>query len=157
MSREICVIIMMGERGQENIQTNLESFVNLQKLTETINLKKSSVIIKPGGKNTPRNVFLSDPTKFKSSSEIKSKTLVDNTWNLSDIKFLKNKKNTQTLNKEEQQFEEALNQEKERRENPLDILGDYILRIQTLCKRLMKVNLQIYLFIDNFRNLTEMT
>jgi effector-binding domain-containing protein len=137
MDRELCIIILMGERGQENIQTNLESFVNLQKLSHVIDMKKSTNFSNntPIKKTDATNTL--DKNTFRSSSSIKMKIKVDTKSDLSEINT---PKGSYVLSEDEKQFEEVLKKETERRENPLDIIGDYVLHIQDLCKRLSKVS-----------------
>lgn len=138
---EVCVIILMGERGQENIQSNLESFLNLQKLTKKIDLNNSNSV-----KNKPvtrQSQIHGKPKKsnFKSTTCIRTKSIEEPELSISEINVEYGLRDSD-IDRNEKRFEETLKKETKRRDNPLDLLSRHIKSIKSLCDRLAKVVLE---------------
>ena len=136
LNREVCIFILMSEHGEENIQTNIESFANLEKMARNIDLKKSTIKTKISAPLKEEKNVIRKPTFFKSSTSIKA---------VSDLEpsFVPQQKNSASLEmtEEERQFERALKQERNRRKNPLDLLGEFITKTKEASERLAEVGL----------------
>lgn len=145
---EMCVIIMMGEHGEQSIQSNLESYYNLDTVLNEFEKRKSAVFER-GGEDS---VAEAKPV----IREIKAQEIFVNKEalrekNRKEQLFLQNKGN-RLVNDEiwnrdrkvapedkEELLEKALKEEKRSRRNPLKLLEVYIKRIQRLCNKLLKV------------------
>ena len=139
------MIILMGERGQENIQSNLESFLNLQKMRMKIDLSKSETNKKKLKSKKKKVDNYNQKTIFNSTSSIPKKFIKEPDLSISE-KEMDHIQNG--VDDNEKRFEETLRRETERRENPLDLLGSFVKRIKSLCDNLQKVKLVII-----FRNI----
>lgn len=165
MNGDICVIIMMGEHGEQSIQSNLESYNNLDSILVDFERRKSNVFGKSNRRLETIDETLNE-SKEQEIREIKAKELFVNQDSLNQ----KNKKNnmfipniqenlkfdeliTQNaplsdLELKEKLFENALKDEKRSRKNPLKLLEVFIKRIQRLCNKLLKVKMNTHLIFS---------
>lgn len=130
----------MGERGEESIQSNLESFMNLEKLSKKIRggdiLQTTAdprLRMSQGSQSLRKNYF-------QSTGFVKAKLSESQDLSISDFNFPGKTDDFQmNIEKEEKKFEEELNRERLRRQNPLELLKKFILRTKALCERLQQV------------------
>lgn len=142
---DICVIIMVGEHGEQSIQTNLESYNNLDNILNEFEKRKSTIFLNKD-----------NDSKIEEVKEIKAKEIFVNKKSLEEKKkkdkiFINNIKHkvdesdfldtnkANDLESKELLFENALKEEKKSRKNPLKLLEVFIKRIQRLCNKLLEV------------------
>lgn len=146
LRREVCVIIMMGEQDENSIQTNLESYNNLDKLLK--DLEKSRSFISTNNftnKLGQQNNFEGVQKVPNVKTIFTSKKLIEK--NEKDKMFLNTRKKPSIseevvedpIEKMDKQLEEAINNELKSRKNPLKLLGVFINRIKRLCNKLKQV------------------
>ena len=129
----------MGEHGEENLQSNLESFINLKNLNNFIDSKKSIISNSRLKEKNEKNKIKKPSNKFKSSSSLKIDGKIEEPdFEISEFNS-SNLKNNIFINKKDKELEKVLKKEEKRRKNPLNILSNYIKRIKELCKRLETV------------------
>ena len=132
---------MMGEHDENSIQTNIESFYNLDKLLNEFEKKRS--FIKPSTRQADNS--------FENEGEIKSlyksPKMVERTNKnqgfLHTVTTPKFNNPLDELEQNEEKFENALKEEKNNRKNPLKLLEIFIKRIQRLCSKLEQVRIPL--------------
>lgn len=141
---------MMGEHGEQSIQSNLESYTNLDNVLNQFEKRKSTIF--------ERESEIEETKKVTQIKEIESKQIFVNKKSLQEKiqkedLFLKtkggkladqqiwNKDRKSLFENKEDLLERALKEEKESRKNPLKLLEVYIKRIQRLCNKLLQVSL----------------
>jgi hypothetical protein len=153
---DLCVMIMMGEHGEQSIQSNLESYNNLDAILNDFEKRKSN-IFRSNRSNVHLETINETIEEEKSIREIEAKELFVNKLSLENKKkkdnlfipnqekglnfddLLKNKENPANLEEKENLFEKALKEEKQSRKNPLKLLEVFIKRIQRLCNKILQV------------------
>lgn len=147
---EICVIIMMGEHGEQSIQSNLESYTNLDNVLNQFEKRKSMMMVRDDQvqeTKPPTQIREIKATEiFVNKESLKEKFKKENLFlktkesKLTEQELWKKDRKSLFENKEEM-LERAIKEEQESRKNPLKLLEVYIKRIQRLCNKLLKVDL----------------
>ena len=140
MNNEVCLIILMSENGDEIVQSNIESFGNLEQLSKNIDLKKSGVFNQATQFSKVLQVNNTNPKFFKSSSSIRSKAKVLDDHSFENLNYSQVQPKKIMFNEKEKEFEKALKRETKRRKDPLKMLEIFIRKIQTFCRNLSKVD-----------------
>ena len=129
---------MMGEHDENSIQTNIESFYNLDKLLNEFEKRRS--FVKTNSRYTENS--------FEKGREIKSlykspKMVERNNKYQGYLRTTtdpKSRNPSDELERNEENFENALKEERNSRKNPLKMLETFIKRIQRLCDKLEQVS-----------------
>jgi hypothetical protein len=151
---------MMGEHGEQSIQSNLESYNNLDNILNQYEKRKSNVFgqklsrVSEESEEDIRETKQDDQIKeikvkeiFVNSESLKKKNQKDKIFlNTDGGKIIENdiwNKDTKLNDYEENEvlFEKALKEEKKSRKNPLKLLEVFIKRIQRLCNKLLEVKI----------------
>jgi hypothetical protein len=125
----MCLVVMMGEHGEVSLQSNLESFKNLDKLMNELEKRKSFMMNDTYNKKPTR-------TNFKEPSNIYTNNDSFPGWN--DVSIMN--PHSSSGDKDQDKFEQALKNELSSRKNPLRQLEIYISRVKRLCRQLDRVN-----------------
>ena len=117
----MCLVIVLGEQGEGSLQTNLESFNNLDKMMNDIEKKKSFMMGDTSNVN-----FLNGNSNIKSNNE-------------SGVFNNSNRNMDPSQLRDQDKFEIALKEELNSRKDPFRQLEIFISRIKRLCHKLDKV------------------
>ena len=146
LRRETCVVIMMGEQDENSIQTNLESYNNLDQIIKDLEKTRSFISIAPTNRLAQNNLAKAPLEVPNVKTIFTSQKLIEK--NKRDKMFLETRKKPSIsvevddpIEKIDQQLEEAIKDELKSRRNPLKLLGIYINRIKRLCDKLKHVGL----------------
>ena len=147
---------MMGEQDENSIQTNLESYNNLDRLLKDLEKSRSFISTNNFTNKLGQNKDLQTPKHVPNVKTIfTSKKLIEK--NQKDQMFLNTRKKPSIseevpddpIEKMDKQLEEAIHNELKSRKNPLKLLGVYINRIKRLCNKLKQVTLGFgFLILD---------
>lgn len=141
---------MMGEQDENSIQTNLESYNNLDQIMKDLEKTRSFISEAPTNRLTKNNLAKAPLEVQNVKTIFTSKKLIEK--NKRDKMFLetRNKPSISVeedpIEKMDQQLEEAIKDELKSRRNPLKLLGIYINRVKRLCDKLKHVGLCCCLF-----------
>lgn len=154
----------MGEHGEQTIQSNLESYNNLDNFLKEFEKRKSNIFDRDDIKVKEKNQKPKQPEEEIKEIKVKeifvnSKTL--KAKNKKDQIFVKNidfkvedetlwsqeDEKSFTLETDEERLEKAIKEEKNSRRNPLVLLEVFIKKIQRLCDKLMRVRIALKILI----------
>ena len=141
----------MGEHDENSIQSNIESYNNLDKFLNEMERKRSFC-------KSQRSFTDAQPKKKIQTLYTSPKMEIIKNKNHNFLKpesrtsFFMDKEKKKIFTNEEK-FENAVKAEVQSRKNPLKVLELYIKRIKRLCTKLKEVNLIIYLYLYKHCNL----
>lgn len=129
----MCLVVMMGEHGEVSLQSNLESFKNLDKLMNELEKRKSFMKTDTSNSKPIRTNFKESFNKNNNNNYKQNSSQDSNNVSIMNLK-------PSGDDRDQDKFEQALKNELSSRNNPLRQLEIYISRVKRLCRKLDKVS-----------------